>query len=220
MYKDDVAVIAEAMRSNLDVFERGVMFAVLSARQPFMRVRDQMEGLEKDGENYGGLFSWKLNAYLWLKDNSATLWQALRTTSDPYYAMIEVTRMPGLGLVKGGFVLQLMGFDVACLDARNVRTEGRDAREFRSDGPKGKTGASWYNKVNRYLEETGGKAEYYWNAWCQEYADQVGMTADMISKRHLDIVPVGLRRKGRTTVPITAPEFAQGPTAKGDECPF
>ena len=220
MYKDDVAVIASAMRSNLEVFERGVMFAVLSARQPFMRVRDQMEGLEKDGENHRGLFSWKLDAYLWLKENSAALWQALRTTSDLHNAMIEVTRMPGLGLVKGGFVLQLMGFDVACLDARNVRTEGRDEREFCSEGSKEKTRASWHNKVDRYLEETGGKAEYYWNAWCQEYADQVGMTADMISKRHLDIVPVDLRRKGQVVVPIIAPEFAQGPAATEVQCPF
>lgn len=98
-------------------------------------------------------------------------------------AMLEV---PGLGIVKSAFVLQLMGFDVACLDSRNIKREGRNPRAFRTDG---NDPHMLRPKVARYLDETYGKAETYWDAWCRDVAEAYHLTPEAVSELHLSIVP-------------------------------
>ena len=89
--------------------------------------------------------------------------------------------VPGLELVKAGFALQLAGYDVACLDTRNVRRENRDPRAFR---------APYTNRrLDAYLRETEGKAASYWDAWCEDVAHARGGNADDISALHLAVLP-------------------------------
>jgi hypothetical protein len=98
-------------------------------------------------------------------------------------------RVPGLGIVKAGFALQLMGYDVACLDTRNIKREGRNPRAFRSDGEARKAGPAFKKKIARYLSEVEGRAQEYWDAWCQDVASDIGITAAEVSGLHLAIIP-------------------------------
>jgi hypothetical protein len=143
MYKEHMPAIRDAMRAGVKVFRRGVMFAVCSIRQPTINVPGQLGILFDGEEGENPLFGHKFNAWAYINDEEkcAALWQALRgdyvhTHASCQEAVLALLRVPGLGIVKATFIAQLMGFDVACLDARNVAREGRNPRAYRTDGRK------------------------------------------------------------------------------------
>lgn len=187
MYQEHVPMISTAMRADPRVFARGVLFAVCSIRQPFPSVPDQLQAV--DAGDLEPLFGHKLVAHAYVLEHMSTLQKELLEASDNAARLEIICQVPGLGLVKGGFILQLMGYDVACLDARNIKREKRNPRAFRSDGEAKKQGPAWRRKIARYLRETEGKAEYYWDAWCEDVAVTYNLTAEEISAMHTTIVP-------------------------------
>lgn len=201
MYKTHAPAIAQAMQSDPAIFRRGVMFAVCSIRQATINVPDQLGVLfdGDDGEN--PLFGHKWRAWEYIQDDTRNkkLWidfcllhshgHGMSRTVRRQYATNAIMRLleiPGLGIVKAAFVAQLFGFDVACLDARNIAREGRDPRAYRTDG---RTPESLRPKVEAYVGETFGQSEKYWNAWCKDVAAAYGRTPEEISALHMAILP-------------------------------
>lgn len=198
MYATHVPIINGAMRADLPTFKRGVMFAILSARVQFPRVPDQCADLEKNGADAKCLWSWKYGAYVYLEEHGAALWRTICGAHDVENALWALTRIPGLGIVKAAFVLQMLGHDIACLDIRNIMRDGRNPRAFRSDGEKRKSRPAFRDKIARYVDETKGKAEFYWNRWCEEVAVSYGSTAERISLDHVNSIV----RKGLHAAPV------------------
>lgn len=203
MYRDHMPIIRDAMRADVTVFRRGVMFAVCSIRQATINVPGQLQSLfdPQDGDE-SPLFGHKFQAWAYISDEAkcAALWAKLCTIArendfssfhkyKPEHcsrAIEALLHVPGLGIVKAAFIAQLMGFNVACLDSRNVSREGRNPRAYRTDG---KPPAQLRSKVLAYVEETYGKAEHYWDAWCGDVAAAYDRTPQQISELHLAIVP-------------------------------
>lgn len=189
MYAEHMPVIRDFMRASPENFRRGVIFVVLSIRQPITFVPDAMADVETNGIGSRAIWGHKLDAFEYLADDARLEYlyakvmhfAAHNATADAIEALLEV---PGLGIVKAAFVAQLMGFDVACLDSRNVKREKRNPRAFRTDG---KPPHKLRHKIKRYLAETHGKAEDYWNAWCEDVARVYDMTPEEISALHLCI---------------------------------
>lgn len=192
MYKTEMPAIRDAMRADLEVFRRGAMFAVCSIRQATINVPGQLAVLFDGAEDDNPLFGGKFASFDYLTGpKAAPLWADLRfpqthTKASCGYAISRLLDVPGLGIVKAAFVAQLMGYDVACLDSRNVTREGRNPRAFRTDG---KTPAQLAPKVRQYVTETFGKAELYWDAWCNDVAQAYKKTPQEISELHLSIIP-------------------------------
>lgn len=192
MYDNHVPLIANAMRENYEAFRRGLAFVVCSIRQPITVVPDQLATLFGNGEwDEFPLFGHKWNAWAFITDaeRCRALWYTVRESYDPELVIWHVSRVPGIGIVKAGFVAQLLGCDVACLDSRNITRDGRNARAYRTDGEKRKTKPAFRRKVSRYVADTGGKARHYWDAWCKDVAPRYNMTAEEISCLHLAILP-------------------------------
>lgn len=182
-------MIADHMRGDPEIFARGVLFAILSIRQKISNVPAQMEDVAERDSASVYLFGFKRAAFTFLMQHRADLWRdclAARTNGERIDLLCQV---PGLGIVKAAFVLQLMGYDVACLDSRNVKREGRNPRAFRTDGQGRKTGRAFLAKITRYLTQVEGKAETYWDDWCADVADAYGMTPEEVSGLHLAIIP-------------------------------
>jgi hypothetical protein len=137
----------------------------------------------------GPLFGHKLDAHLYLMNHAAELWRDIRASRTNANRIAVLCRIPGIGIVKAGFVLQLMGYNVACLDSRNVKREGRNPNEFRSRGGDTKKSLAFVRKIDRYLAEVEGRAQEYWDLWCADVAATYDRTADEISALHLAIVP-------------------------------
>lgn len=192
MYAQEMPAIRDAMRHDLEVFRRGAMFAVCSIRQPTLGVPDQLGILFDNEEGENPLFGSKFASFAAITGPmGAAIWADIRqpigkTKAACEYAIGRLLDVPGLGIVKAAFIAQLMGYDVACLDARNVTREGRNARAYRTDG---KTPRQLAPKVRQYVAETFGKAELYWDAWCEDVAQAYHRTPQEISELHLAILP-------------------------------
>lgn len=188
MYAEHAPKIAEHMRASVDGFKRGMFFVIASIRQPITAVPDQVAEIEEHGTSAPCLFSHKVDAIAYIETHAAALLSDVLAARNECEAIAKLTRIPGLGIVKAAFALQLMGFDVACLDARNIKREGRNPRAYRSDGGKSKDGLAWRRKIARYVAETRGRAAYYWDAWCHDVATVYEMTAEEISALHLTTI--------------------------------
>jgi hypothetical protein len=184
MYREHNPQIAAFMRESPENFRRGVMFAVLSIRQPITFVPEAMDDIETRGLSSRFLWGHKVAAFEYLETHAETLWHNILAAKTEAAAIEALLHVPGLGIVKAAFVCQLMGMDVACLDSRNVKREKRAPRAFRTDGkPPHKLRA----KVGRYLKETRGKSERYWNEWCKDVARVYNLTPHEVSALHLSI---------------------------------
>lgn len=200
MYAEHVPIIAAGMRAMPATFKRGAMFAVLSARVPFRTVPEKMADLDRNGSQAISLFGWKFDAYAHLQEQGEQLWQNLRDETRIDAALYSITRVPGVGIVKGAFILQLMGFDVACLDTRNIKREGRNPLEYESRA-RDKKHASYRAKIDRYVDDCGGRAQEYWDAWCEDLGAQYQTTGEDISWRHVSaIIPLAVTRKRLTLI--------------------
>lgn len=193
MYRDHChKIIAPQMRGDVAVFRRGAMFAVCSIRQATINVPGQLGILFDDAEGESPLFGAKFNAFSDIMGPlGAQIWADLRsplgnTKASCEYAIGRLLEIRGLGIVKAAFIAQLMGYNVACLDSRNVTREKRNPRAYRTDG---KTPLQLAPKVRAYVSETFGHAERYWNEWCEDVAGAYDRTAQEISELHLAIVP-------------------------------
>ena len=189
MYADHVPLINDAMRTDAATFARGVMFASLSIRQPVENVPAYLDDLDQTGAESVYLLGMKRNTYRHVMAHREALWSDVCAVSldRPQDAIARLLEVPGLGIVKAAFIAQFLGHDVACLDSRNVAREGRALRAWRTDGL---SPARLSAKVDAYCAETWGKAEFYWNAWCEDVASaRPRHSAEEISALHLAILP-------------------------------
>lgn len=195
MYASEMPAIRDAMRHDVAIFQRGVMFAVCSIRQPTVNVPDQLAVLFDGMEDENPLFGHKFAAfdYVMRPVEAFDIWRALKaldpaTADGCEGAIITLLEIPGLGIVKAAFVAQLMGFNVACLDSRNIKREGRNPRKYETRGEK--SGRKLNPRlVAEYVAETFGKAQFYWDAWCNDVAEAYGLTPQAVSDLHLAIIP-------------------------------
>lgn len=167
------------MRSDVRTFKRALLFVVLTIRQQLVTVPEQLEQVEQG--DLSPLFGFKIRSHDYIAEHGEELWRNVKDASTRV-AMLHLLSVPGLGIVKAGFVLQLLGHDVACLDSRNVKREKRNPRAFRTDG---KPAHKLTRKVDRYLVEVSGRACELWDAWCSEVAEAYKLTAEEISALHL-----------------------------------
>jgi hypothetical protein len=190
MYDNHVPIISAAMREDYETFRRGLAFVVCSIRQPIMSVPDQLAALFDGGEDDNPLFGHKWQAWDFiLSVRCRALWERIRMSFDAPRVIFEVSRIPGIGIVKAGFVAQLMGCDVACLDSRNIKRDGRNVNQYRSRGGKQKETRAYMRKIEAYAQDTGGKSRKYWDTWCREVGKVNGITAEEVSALHLAILP-------------------------------
>lgn len=188
MYADHNPVIAAGMRSDPETFIRGALFAVLSIRQPVVYVPDMLSEVSREGRSARSLFGFKREAYDYLQEHGTSLWDAVSRAAVPRDAVQAMTAVPGLGIVKGAFVAQLAGHNVACLDSRNMKRLGLPMRAWRSDGEGPKQSKAFQRKLDRYLALVEGRAREFWDDWCEDVAPRWKMTAQEISALHLSIV--------------------------------
>lgn len=190
MYANHNPTIANAMRNDVDTFIRGATFAVLSIRQPIFLVGVQMLDVDEFRSESQWLFGHKRNAYRYLQENGTRLHASLiACNNDPASAIATLVETPGLSIVKSAFVAQLMGFDVGCIDSRNVARLGLKPREFETwhDSP-----ARRAKRIDAYCERYAGQAQALWDAWCIDVAQAYSgryASAEAVSAEHLVILP-------------------------------
>ena len=200
MYQNHVPTLTAAIRHSPKVFSSAVMFAAVSARTHFITVPAQMLELEMRGRKAKCLWSWKTSAFDFVQAHGRRLHETIARIDCPEKALRAICEIPGLGIVKGAFVLQMMGHDLACLDTRNIERDGRDPLAYATRGIK--TGKAFEAKVARYVADTFGRSQQYWDDWCADVAVTYKKTPFEISAMHLCFVPMKLQRLAPVAVPL------------------
>lgn len=187
MYSNHVPYLAREIHAHHSVFKRAVIFAALSARVRFARVPDLVRDVDRNGADAAALWSWKGGTYNFMEEHAPALHlQLLRAGRDTAHAMHIITRVPGMGPIKGAFVLQMMGHDIACLDTRNTARLGIDMDTFDTHGR-----PVTQKTITRYMDVAAGRAQELWDVWCEDVAEDSAMSAERISALHLDCILPG-----------------------------
>lgn len=183
MYKRDCAAINDWIGQDIHRLRHMMVFVLLSIRVPFHRVQQQYRDVLTHESDSDALWGFKRDAYLGLYSLSkrwliSDLLDRTNDTAEMLQFMTE--ELKGFGNAKAGFVLQMLGHDVACLDTHNLTKLGYTYADIRT------MTAAEYVQLCR---NTGG-SEYWWNKWC-EY---IGMTSkhfldgDKVSRYHYDVI--------------------------------
>ena len=192
----DIGAIATASARDFATFKRAALVCMLSARRPFDIVGAVVHSVETEGRasRWPSAAQWR--GIDWLESDKGRALHAALTRypevrNDAALAMAYATQCPALGLAKGGFLCQMMGIDVGCLDTHNVDKYAisRDAIRLRKEG----AAATLARTLRAYVDlcqRLGGSA-YLWGAWCEYVADlypDTYVSGRDVSARHVAYV--------------------------------
>jgi len=140
------------------------------------------------------LWGWKLDGYTYLRDNRKWLYAKVRDARagriSTHALMREFLKVPGLGLPKAGFMVQLLTGESGCLDMHNIEQYGLDASVWHIRPRKCPSAQMQEidNKIRVYLAlvDACGGPEKLWDNWCEHLNEKVSTFhgADDVSRRH------------------------------------
>ena len=188
--------IEEFARQNSDNFAQVVLFVSATIQQMFHTVPAIMDDVREHGLDSKHLWGSKQDTWRYTLENKDLLFEAVFSDMDLEDKLLSIAEIPGIGLVKAGFVLQLCTGEVGCLDVHNLRRFGLSAQTFKLGKVKYLTARK---KASLYIKtclECGG-SETLWDEWCQLIADKYPQRwkndANRVSEAHEEIITGAIR---------------------------
>ena len=174
-------VINAYMQKSAHHMQDGIMFVVLSIKTPFHTMSRQMEDYRKYGLASKHVWGLKKQTLEYLLENREDLYKDLmdmwrgdwgdmrRTQERDRMMMLRLTMVPGLGMAKAGFVMQMMFGRVGCIDVHNLRrfhkVSVKDVQFTKSAKVDTKL-----KKIDNYINICKGNrsTEKLWDSWCEQ----------------------------------------------------
>ena len=181
-FKDVNPVINAYMQKSAHHMQDGIMFVVLSIKTPFHTMYNQMQDYRKHGLSSKYVWGFKKQTLEYLLENRQDLYAELmdlwrrpwQTVADRDKAMMLVlTDVPGLGMVKAGFVMQMMFGRVGCIDVHNSRRFYKVSEKDITFTKMAKDKTKMV-KIENYVNICKGhrSTEKLWDSWCDLIADK------------------------------------------------
>jgi hypothetical protein len=200
MYNRDCIEIVEHARASPQGFYDVLEFTLCTINMPLSRVIPQREDIKVNGLESKWLSSTKASGIYYGQTQKDVLHDVTFNIkakygsglAGSYRAVNHLIQIPSIGMVKAGFIAQMCGFNVACLDRHNVREFGLNERMLTLS--KSLKPALKLKKCKTYTQLCQKKgAEFYWDYWCNFVADRGGMnktldTGDKVSRYHVDAI--------------------------------
>lgn len=191
--RDAVRIRTEALRSP-EVMAHAIIFAIFTANAPLRFAVNAMlwlRGRDITGLQYGQLTVADKSFMAAAMTSSKLAWaQNVLATKDTLHAAflelpaidfwhLLLDTVPGLGMVKAAFAVQMLYNELGCLDTHNLRVMGIDRNAVN-----GKTAS----KRAGYLDLQSVKtSQEWWDEWCHLVADRYpGQfdSGDYVSRLH------------------------------------
>jgi hypothetical protein len=198
MYKRDAIAIAEHAHATPSGLVDVIEFTLCTIQQPLQQVLPQRRDIAAKGLESRFLFGSKRTGLAYAQEHAGYLWRVMHDilkrpdSAERKADLIQhFMQVPGLGMVKAAFVVQMIGGGTACLDTHNLKALGMTEAQVKV-GAKLKP-ETVRRKVLAYVrlcDETGG-AEFWWDKWCNYVAGRRGSplkTGDAVSAYHLSTV--------------------------------
>ena len=150
---------------------------VLSIRQPWLNIGNQMIDVRTNKLGAKSLWGFKKDTYIYLESNKHKIYAQMmavinsnKTDASKAMSLMNIfLRVNGLGMAKAGFMCQLTAGLVGCMDSHNLKMYNLDANDFKlTKNPKTiKSLDANVKKIRNYVQicnEYG--TENLWNSWC------------------------------------------------------
>lgn len=184
MYNRDVNLIQQHILKTgsqgiVDVFST----VIATIRTKFNQITPLSEDIRVNKHMSKALWGHKINSYSGVVAAKDTLYDMFKNSASEQTMMEEVLKIKGLGLAKASFGMQMMGYNVACLDTHNLKRLGYSSSYFNNK-----------KKAEEYLQVVKKEgAEYWWNTWCElipttKVNKKYFKTADEVSYEHVRAV--------------------------------
>jgi hypothetical protein len=165
------------------------LMVVLSIQQKWDGVGKQLASVRKLWARSPYLWGMKESAYHYLKEWKHELYAESMSRHDDLHLLDLWSAVPGFGLAKAGFMLQLMFNRVGCIDSHNAKLYDVAPSQLRLDA--GLTLRTREIKLRGYIDlcERIGGSEYLWRNWCVNLADRYRDVYDDqydVSARHIE----------------------------------
>jgi hypothetical protein len=200
MYKKDNKIIADFLLASPDNMVRGFTFVLLSIQQPTQGLADKMFEVDQQGPECRHLnYGLKRAGFEYVEAHKQAIFerlteyvgQGLDDVENISKALLYVYDTPNLGMVKSAFVLQLLGFNVSCIDSHNLKRLGW--KQSQVSLPKTLKHESKMRKIRAYVSQTQQKGTaYWWNSWCHYVAGNIAnkklTTGQQVSNYHIEAI--------------------------------
>lgn len=198
MYATHVEIIGQKFdQSPAQTLENIVKFTLASIQQQFNTVPAILSEWEQLGEEASTMWGMKRDGVRYIQENSTRLAALIRfhrnrgLDEDTLEVIDLLLEIPGLNTIKAGFVAQILGFPVGCIDTVNQQLYGIDVKSFNI--PKGQRQKTRHAKIAAYVtlcQKLGG-AEQLWDVWCHNIAQKYGSyqgSSEAVSAQHVDCI--------------------------------
>jgi hypothetical protein len=182
MFHNHQTRIGRFARAKAENMAKVATFVILTVQAPLKRIPGDMATVAELGYSAPCIWGFKHDALRFWRQHAEEAYDRLQALwLDPGLSHAEfdqealeyVAALPGFGLVKGGFFLQLCYGRVGCLDTHNIARFNLAPRHFCAARFKGaKQQATKARVVGEYIltcENLGGAAAL-WDGWCEYVA--------------------------------------------------
>jgi hypothetical protein len=168
-----------------------ILVDLLSIQQQWDQVGRQVLDVKANGLKSKYLFGSKRGGWEFILANKKELHKAIFSRTMPLAEkLLAVASIPGIGIVKAGFVLQLCIGKVGCLDVHNLKRFGLKASAFKLGKVKYDTALGKAKLYIKLCEDLGG-SKYLWDSWCDLLAEKYPTkykNGQHVSRLHRDYV--------------------------------
>tara|TARA_Y100000015_G_scaffold28281_1_gene27499 strand:- start:77 stop:700 length:624 start_codon:yes stop_codon:yes gene_type:complete len=173
-----------------------VAMVVLSIQQPWHSVGQQMQDYKKVGINSRFIWGNKKRTIQYLNKKKHVLFGSFlavlnsnKSIEDKNKSLLGLLlHVPGLGLAKAGFVIQLVVGQVGCIDSHNIKKYGVKESILRI--PTNASPRLRAKKIEDYVALCASiGCASLWDNWCNLIADKQPkhfINGDHVSRVHLD----------------------------------
>jgi hypothetical protein len=197
MYSEHVYKIGQQFDEQpAETLVKVVDFTLASIQQQFHTVPNILKEWQELGTDAPTMWGMKRYGYKHIREHSQRLSSLIRyqrehrgeqAAEDVIDTMLEV---PGLNTVKAGFVAQILGFHVGCIDSVNAELYNIKVGSFKI--APNQTARTRSAKIAAYVtlcNRLGGPA-FLWDTWCEFIGQKYGQFggADEVSEQHWDSI--------------------------------
>jgi hypothetical protein len=198
MYKNDVNIIKNHGLNNADGLVDVIRFTLCTIQQSLSGCDNQIKDIEKNGLKSKSLWGLKSKGLEYSINNKDYLLKEVKLLTDNPNDIDTITKgvelfmaIPNIGLVKAGFIMQMLGFNIACMDMHNIKRLGLKSNVVNIPATLKRT--TKIKKIKAYIQLTQKKGtEYWWDSWCDYVAGNRGNkeldTGTKVSEYHIKCV--------------------------------
>lgn len=189
MYAEHQPIISSYALSSPNALARTLSFVILSVRRSLEKVGP----LVAQAPAVQGVPRLQQAGVRYVYQNAVTLLDqlpTLQTKMSDAGLLRQFLEIPGLGIPKAGFCMQLIYGKVGCLDSHNIELYGLKPRAFRADGCNTATLAHRCALYVELCRQLGG-SEALWDNWVRYTArlrPEYWQNAEHVSAYHVQAI--------------------------------